>query len=114
MAIGCDYPSRLESVHHRHVDVHQDHVRLRRARECDRRATVSGLANHEQVVGPVEQGLEARPHDRLIVGEKDPDRHGRAPSRGRTACTRKPPPGAGPCSMRPPMAAARSAMPVSP
>ena len=71
---------------------------------------VVGLAHDLDVVLGVEQHPEAGPHERLVVGQHDPD-HDR-PSH--VARTRKPPPCWGPASRRPPVDSARSRMPRSP
>jgi hypothetical protein len=59
------------------------------------RLAVAGLADHLDVGLGVQQRAKARPHQRLVVGEQDPDH--RAPAKGRRARTPNPPtrPGSG-------------------
>jgi hypothetical protein len=40
--VGHDLPRGFEAVHHRHVDVHDDHVRAKLARDAHRLRTVVG------------------------------------------------------------------------
>ena len=79
----------------------------------DRLGAVLGLADHLDVVAGVEDHAEAGPHQRLVVGDHDPDGHGAA-SNGRRAWTRYPPWAVGPASSVPPSRAARSRIPISP
>ena len=77
-----------EAVDAGHADVHQHDVGALAARERDRLVAVARLADHLDVVLGVEQGPEAPAHQRLVVGEHDPDH--RCPPIGNRARTRKP------------------------
>ena len=69
-----DAPSCLESVHYRHADVHQDHVRAELAGEADSLGAVGGLADDREVGLRGEQGAEAFAHHRLVVSDQAGDR----------------------------------------
>ncbi len=62
---------------------------------------VLGLADDLDVGLRVEDRGEPGPHERLIVGDEDPD-HGAGPSTGSRARTPKPPPSRRPHSSVPP------------
>ena len=49
------------------------------AAEGDRLGAVAGLADHLDVGLAAEQHAERHPHQRLIVGDDDPDRHSASP-----------------------------------
>ena len=85
---------------------------MRLPRHCDGLVAVRGFAHDVDVVLGVEEGAEAGPHERLVVGEHDAD-HARSPT-GIHARTRKPPDGRAAASSRPPSAATRSRIPSSP
>ena len=66
---------------------------------------VGGLADDLEVVLGVEDHAEAGAHERLVVGDQQPDAHATLNSRaadGSAARTRQPPPSAGPASSSPP------------
>ena len=96
----------LEPVELGHPDVHQHEVRRELARALQRLAPVGGLADHLEVGLRVEDHPQAAAHERLIVGDQDPDglAHAcirsasiaRAGARGMNADTANPdPPAAG-------------------
>ncbi len=107
-----DLPRGLEPVHPGHPDVHQHDVGDELHGAAEGGLAVVGLAHHLDVRLGVEQRPKARPDQRLVVGEQDPDHA--APSSGSVARTRKPPSGRGPASSSPPSADARSRMPRIP
>src|SRR5262249_4842751 len=109
-----DAPGRLDPVHGRHTDVHQDDVREQPLRQLDRLAAVAGLADDLDVVLGAEDHAEAVAHERLVVAEENADDHRSVAANGSRAATRKPPSGTGSVSTLPPSAAARSRMPISP
>ena len=113
LGAGQDAARGLDAVHHRHLDVDQDDVRVQLAHRLDRLAAVAGLADHLEVVLGLEHQLEAAAKQHLIVGEEHAG-HAGAPSSGRRARTAKPPSGVGAASSSPPKMAARSRMPASP
>jgi hypothetical protein len=97
----------LEAVELGHPDVHQHQVRRELARALQRRAPVGGFADHLEVGLRVEDHPQAAAHERLIVGDQDPDGLGHActcaaslspaGARGINADTANPdPPAAGP------------------
>ena len=71
--VGGDAAGGLDAVEAGHLDVHQHDVRLHAAREPHGRGAVRGVADDLHVVLGVEQGPEPGPHQRLVVGEQDPD-----------------------------------------
>src|SRR5690606_34608283 len=103
-----------------------------------RRLAVLRLGYDLDVLGGLQQQLESHAHDRMIVGEENPDaahlpvsagavsaaagsievgasaRSGCTWRRGKRAVTSSPPPGASSSARLPPMAVARSCMPISP
>ena len=95
--LADDPAGRFEAVHLGHADVHEDDVGLLARDELDRLDAVGGLADDLDVVGRAQQHREAAAHERLIVGDRDPDRIvTRRPRTGSSATTRKPPPDARP------------------
>ena len=92
-----DAAGRLDPVQHRHADVHQHHVRPQPGRLRDRLLAVAGLADHGHVRLAVEDLAQADPHERLVVGDQQPDH-----ATGRVTCTTNPPPGPRAASSRPP------------
>ena len=66
---------RRESVHHRHIHVHQDEVRHDPARLLDRLRPVARLAHDLEIRLRLEQPLQPLPQQRVVVREEDP-RHG--------------------------------------
>ena len=72
-----DARGRPRTVEHRHPQVHQHDVGPGGERESDRLLAVRGLAHDLEVVEQPEQGDEPVAHERLIVGDEDPDHEGR-------------------------------------
>ena len=103
---------RLEAAHTRHLQVHQDHVDRLGERQGDGFLTVARLTGDLDVLLALEQHAQSGSHERLIVGEQDPDHC--LVLKGRVARTRKPPPGFGAASRAPPRPSARSRMPTIP
>src|SRR5690606_34220096 len=105
-----DGAGRGDPVDMWHADVHEDDIRVERARLRHRDRAVGGFAHHLDVLARIEQEPQARADGAVIVGEQHPDRHvvlllasgsctyvlHSFPSRPERAC--------------PPTAAARSAM----
>ena len=74
-ALLADHGRSLEAVHARHLDVHEDDVRVQPARELDGLLAVARLADH--VVALLLQHLaEVHADDGLVLG--DDDAHGSA------------------------------------
>ena len=74
--VGREHAARrLDPVHLRHPDVHQDHVRSQTLRLCDRVGAVRGLAGDVDVLLGVEDHAEARAHERLVVDDEDAQAH---------------------------------------
>ena len=63
---------RLDPVEPRHADVHQDDVGTQAAHQLDRLLAVGRLADHFDPRCRVEHAAEARPGDRLVVGDRAP------------------------------------------
>ena len=59
-----------------HDDVEQDHVGLQRPHLEDGVARVPRLADRLEVVLGVDEQLEARPDDGVVVDDQDPNTHG--------------------------------------
>ena len=93
-----------------HHDVEEHNVRLCRSRLEDRVARSAGLADRFEIVLRVEQELEARPHDRMIVHDQDADAH----RTGTSAAIVVPPPGLVSIAIRPSSSATRSRIPTMP
>ena len=66
-----EHPCRLDAVHLRHVDVHQDHVGPEVGDEIERLEPGLRLADHEQV-GGVEQGKERLSEAGVVIDDEDP------------------------------------------
>ena len=98
--LADDPARRLEAVHLRHADVHEDDVGLLARDEVDGFGAVRRLADDLDVVGRPQQHREAAAHERLVVGDRDRGSFRRLRT-GSSATTRKPPPGAGPGVERP-------------
>src|SRR5580704_17937973 len=110
---GGDLPGGLDTVHHRHPDVHHDDVRPEARSDLDGLAAVARLTDDLQVVLRVDERGERGTEQRLVVDDEDPDRHP-APSIGTWAFTRKPRPASGSAASQPPNAAIRSRIPTIP
>ena len=94
-----DPPGRLEAIHPGHPDIHEYDVRARPGHLANRRDPVLGLADHLKVGLSLDEHADTGAHQRLVIGDQDPDRHERA---GSQACTENPPPGRGPACRLPP------------
>ena len=65
-----DATRRLEPVHLRHPDVHEDDVGTLERHQVDGFGAVRGLADDLDVVGRSQQHGEAAAHQRLVVGDR--------------------------------------------
>jgi hypothetical protein len=113
-AVAGQAPGRLDPVHAGHADVHEHDVGPDVPGQPHRLGPIGRLPDHLEARLGVQDHPEPGPHQRLVVGDQDPDGHGAPPSRGRRAATRKPPPGRAPASRVPPNRATRSRMPMRP
>ncbi len=77
---------RLEAVHVRHADVHEDDVRVELARGLDGLGPVGGLTDDLHVVLGLEDHPEPRAHEGLVVDDEHAD-HQAAASIGSRART---------------------------
>ena len=75
-----DAAGRVDAVEPGHVDVHDDDVRHERQRDLDGLLAGRSLADDLGVGNRLEQGTEAGPEERVIVGDEDPDRSAHAAS----------------------------------
>ena len=57
----------------RHVEVEHEHVGPVRGDHPPRGVDLAGLGDDRQALLGVEQHAQARPHDRVVVGEDEPD-----------------------------------------
>ena len=90
-----DLARGLDAVQLRHLDVHHDDVGLQLLRQRDRLRAVDGLTHDLDQVIRSEQGAQAAPEDRVVVGDQRADGiHEASSCRGRRACTTVPPPSA--------------------
>jgi hypothetical protein len=71
-----DLPGGLETVEHRHLNVHQRDIRAVLSRQRHRLPPVGGLGDHLDVVFRFEQRPDAAADQRLVVGEQDSDQCG--------------------------------------
>jgi hypothetical protein len=76
-AVAGQPARRLDAVEHRHADVHQHDVRPVRLGQADGLLAVARLGDDRDRAGRLEHGLEARAHQRLVIGDEDAD-HGAA------------------------------------
>ena len=109
-------PARhLEPVQARHAYVEQDHVRVERLGQPQRLLAVAGLARDLDALEPLEEAPDARPHERVVIGNQHADGPHDAWSAfsptAKWARTSVPPPGALRTSRDPPRASRRSAIP---
>ena len=118
---GSDDPSGgLDAIEDRHPHIDQRDIGDLRGDHLDGGGSVRCLTDDLDVVATVEDQPEPGAHERLIVDDRDADRHlGPTPSAvdvssGRRAWTPKPPCAVGPVSTVPPSIAARSRIPASP
>ncbi len=63
----------LQSGQARHLQIHQDHVRLQRAKPLDGFGAVLGLADEPHVVLPLQHRRHTLPEDRVVVDDEDRD-----------------------------------------
>ena len=84
-----DLPRGRDAVHHRHADVHQEHVRQLARRALDRGGAVSGLTR-DLDTARLEQGAEAAADEVLVVCDDDGG-HAASGTAGSRAASRKPP-----------------------
>ena len=65
---GLEHPAeRLEAVHPRHRDVHEHDVRVLLDGISNRLLAVRGGADNLDVGGPVEEGRQPSPHQRVVI-----------------------------------------------
>ena len=77
---GADRGGRLETVHFRHLNVHQDGVeRL----PVERSKRLAAVLDHDDLIAPLLQQADGQPLiDRVVLGQQEPeppralDRHG--------------------------------------
>ena len=99
---GEKLPRRLQSVDLGHPDIHEHDVGCQTTGDVDRFLARTGLTHHVNVgLGPKDH-LEARPHERLIVRQQDPDAHPGGESSGSETWTAYPPSGRRPAENWPP------------
>ncbi len=65
------------AVHIGHDDVHQDHIRLRRARQRHRLGAVLGFGHHGEAAQPLAELAQALAHQGVVIGDQDPNRRHR-------------------------------------
>src|SRR6266699_2187231 len=111
---GGDLPGRLDSVHARHLDIHQDEVGFLAPGEFDGLGAGGRFADRGQVRCGVHENAEATANQGLVVGDQNTDGHAPVPASGNTAVTRKPRPGSGAARNCPPYMPTRSRIPVMP
>ncbi len=75
-SVAGDATGRLEPVHLRHPDVHEEDVRAFAAREVDRLDAVRGFADDLDVGRRTQQHREPAAHEGLVVGDGDADHSG--------------------------------------
>src|SRR2546430_16152212 len=123
LGLALAHPGRrLEPGNPFHGDVHQDDIGALALRELERLFAACRFASHLDVVHRAQKRADARAHQRVVIGEYDPDgrrRHqaacGFSPgSSGNDASNTVPCPGAERSSKEPPASATRSSMPASP
>jgi len=61
-----------DAVHHRHLDVHHDEVRLQPFDQLDRLKAVASAADHGEASVPLEHGLECVEKRLVVFGDDDP------------------------------------------
>ena len=72
-----DLPDGLHTVHLGHDDVHQDDVRLRRARQRHRLGAILRLGHHREAAHPLAKLAQALAHQGVVIGDQEPNRrHG--------------------------------------
>src|SRR5918998_1247568 len=120
LLVGGDAPGGLDTVHHRHANVHEHDVGPLVAHDVEGLDAGGGLPHHREVGFGVDQRAQPAAHQILVVHQHDGGRAGRVvvahvPSPvGITARTSKPPSGRASVVSVPPSARARSCMPSRP
>ena len=109
-----DLPRRLDAIHHRHQQVHQDHVGPRFFGVPHRFLPVADLCHHLEAIGFGEQGPDALAHDGMVVGNHDTNTRVFSCHSVTSTFTRVPSPGLLSQVSVPPRRAARSVMLRSP
>jgi hypothetical protein len=66
-----DQPSGFDSLHHRHLEIHQDQVWLQLARHANRLFAVSCLTDNVHARVLIQQGSQARPEQGLVVRDEN-------------------------------------------
>ena len=72
--LGADARRRLDAVHVRHRDVHQDDIGPQRMRVGDRLEAVGRIADHRELRPLMEHLSQRAPHRRVIVDDQNPER----------------------------------------
>ncbi len=75
-AVGTGFlhqPRRGVTVQHRHLKVHQHHVRLKLDSQPHSPSPIRGFANHLHLPREFQQGVKLLPYPRDIVDNEDPD-----------------------------------------
>ncbi len=73
-------PDDVDSVHVGQADVQQHDVRAGGVHHLQGLAAVARLADHLHVGFPGEQRGHQLPHQALVLGDDDPDRHANVPA----------------------------------
>jgi len=97
-----------------HGQVHDHHVRGQAAAAFQRRRAVFGLADHLEVGLRLEQRLERRAHQRMVIRNQNAHAVHPASCRGMSAITVVPLPGWESTQNEPPTSVTRSSMPSRP
>jgi hypothetical protein len=71
----AELPRGLEAVHLGHADVDQRDVGILGGHQVQELATVGRLTHHFDPVGHVEVTPESLAYQRMVIGDRDPDRH---------------------------------------
>ena len=71
--VARDATRRLDAVHLGHADVHQHDVGPFARHEIERGLPVLRLADHLDVRSGAQEDGEPSAHERLVVGDRDPD-----------------------------------------
>ena len=77
LRVGADAAGRLDAVHVRHADVHEDHIRSPQAGQEHGFGAGARLAHGEQARRGVDQDFETVAYQHLVFREQDPDGRGR-------------------------------------
>ena len=68
---GDDHSGGRQTVHLRHLEVHEDDVGQQLVNELDGFTTVGGLPDDLHLLDAGEIAREGLPHDRMIVSDND-------------------------------------------